>query len=131
MVVKRNDEKHLGDNKTAERRKTSEIPSLIILKQENAILREKRTFKDLCYSVAQSCPALCDLTNCSTPGFLVHHPAPRACSNSSVIPFSCLQSFPASGFFFNESALRIGWPKHWSFSFSISPSSEYSQFDFL
>ena len=44
----------------------------------------------------------------------------------SVVPFSCLQSFPASGFFFNESALCIGWPKHWSFSFSISPSSEYS-----
>ena len=32
----------------------------------------------------------------------------------------CLQSLPASG------ALRIGWPKDWSFSFSISPSSEYS-----
>ena len=27
--------------------------------------------------------------------------------------------------FFNESALRMRWPKHWSFSFSISPSSEY------
>ena len=26
----------------------------------------------------------------------------------------------------NESALRIRWPKYWSFSFSISPSSEYS-----
>ena len=28
--------------------------------------------------------------------------------------------------FSNESALRIGWPKYWSFSFSISPSNEYS-----
>ena len=28
--------------------------------------------------------------------------------------------------FSNESALRIKWPKYWSFSFSISPSSEYS-----
>ena len=28
--------------------------------------------------------------------------------------------------FFNESALRIRWPKYWSFSFSISPSNEYS-----
>ena len=44
--------------------------------------------------------------------------------SSSVIPFSpCLQSFPASG---NESVLRIRWPKYWSFSFSISPSNEYS-----
>ena len=66
-------------------------------------------------------------------------PSPRACSDvcplsrwshptvlSSVVTFSCLQSFPASGSFSNESALRIRWPKYWSFSFSISPSSEYS-----
>ena len=65
---------------------------------------------------------------------------PRACSNScpltqwchpttssSVIPFSyCFQSFPASGFFLNESVLWISWPKYWSFSFSISPSNKYS-----
>ena len=66
--------------------------------------------------------------------------SPRVCSNScpssqwchptissSVVPFSsCLQSFPATGFFSNESALCIRWPKCWSFSFSISPSNEYS-----
>ena len=66
-------------------------------------------------------------------------PTPGACSNSypsswwchptissSVIPFfSCLQSCPAS-VFSNESVLHIRWPKYWSFSFSISPSSEYS-----
>ena len=60
-------------------------------------------------------------------------PTPGTCSNScpssqwchptissSAVPFSsCLQSFPASG-------SRIRWPKYWSFSFSISPSSEYS-----
>ena len=41
-------------------------------------------------------------------------------------PFSfCLQSFPAL-VFSSELALRIYWPKYWSFSFSISPSSEYS-----
>ena len=46
---------------------------------------------------------------------------------SSVVPFSSrLQSFPASGFFSNESALRSRWPKCWSFSFSISPYNEYS-----
>ena len=46
----------------------------------------------------------------------------------SVAPFSsCLQSYPASGsFLMIESALCIKWPKYWSFSFSISPSSEYS-----
>ena len=45
-------------------------------------------------SIAQSCPTLCDPTDCSTPG-------PPSITNSSfVIPFSsCLQSFPASGSF--------------------------------
>ena len=44
----------------------------------------------------------------------------------SAIPFSsCPLSFPAS-VFSNESALCNRWPKYWSFSFSISPSNEYS-----
>ena len=34
--------------------------------------------------------------------------------------------FPSIGVFSNESVLCIRWPKYWSFSFSISPSSEYS-----
>ena len=34
--------------------------------------------------------------------------------------------FPSIRAFSNESALRIRWPKYWSFSFSISPSNEYS-----
>ena len=33
--------------------------------------------------------------------------------------------FPSIRVFFNESVLRIRWPKYWSFSFSISPSNEY------
>ena len=66
-------------------------------------------------------------------------PTPRTCSNwcslswwwhpailsTSVDPFSCLQSFPAS-VFSNESVLFIRGPEYWSFSFSISPSNEYS-----
>ena len=34
--------------------------------------------------------------------------------------------FPSIRVFSNESVLRIRWPKYWSFSFSISPSNEYS-----
>ena len=34
--------------------------------------------------------------------------------------------FPSLRAFSNESALRIRWPKYWSFSFSVSPSNEYS-----
>ena len=64
-------------------------------------------------------------------------PTPGACSNScpssrschptispSVVPFSHLQSFPASGSS-SESILHIRWPKYWSFSFSVSSSNEY------
>ena len=35
--------------------------------------------------------------------------------------------FPSISIFSNESVLRIRWPKCWSFSFSISPSNEYSE----
>ena len=47
--------------------------------------------------------------------------------SSSVVPFSsCLQSFLKSGSFqINQSTLPIRWPKYWSFSFNISPSSEH------
>ena len=50
------------------------------------------------------------------------HPA----ISSSVVPFSsCPQSLPASESF-PMSQLCMRWPKYWSFSFSISPSNEYS-----
>ena len=38
-----------------------------------------------------------------------------------------LSIFPRIRVFSNESALRIRWPKYWSFSFNISPSNEYSE----
>ena len=42
-------------------------------------------------------------------------------------PFPLLPSiFPSMRVFSNESVLHIRWPKYWSFSFSISPSGEYS-----
>ena len=54
------------------------------------------------------------------------YPLSRWCHptiSSSVIPKSHLQSFLTSGSF---PVLHIRWSKYWSFSFSISPSSEYS-----
>ena len=64
--------------------------------------------------------------------------SPRVCSkscplcwwchptvSSSVSPFSCPHSFPAQGLS-NEFAFHVRWPKYWSFSFSNSPSNEYS-----
>ena len=57
----------------------------------------------------------------SCPLSRLHNPT----ISSSVVPFSsCLQSFSTSGSF-QMSQLCIRWPKYWSFSFNISPSSEY------
>ena len=43
-------------------------------------------------------------------------------------PLLCLPSiFPSNRIFSSESALHIRWPKYWSFSFSITPSNEYSR----
>ena len=50
-------------------------------------------------------------------------------SNHLILCHPCLLLsliLPSIWVFFNESALCIRWPKHWSFSFSISPSNEYS-----
>ena len=66
-----------------------------------------------------SSPGVCS-NSCSSSWWC--HPT----VSSSVIPFSsCLQSFPASESFL-MSQLCLRWPKYWSFSFSISPSNEYS-----
>ena len=91
-----------------------------------------------CYycSVTQLCLTLCDPKNCSMPGFPVlqylwvcsnSRPLTRWChptiSSSVLLPPSI---FPSIRVFSNESVLHIWWPKYWSFSFSISPSNEYS-----
>ena len=81
-------------------------------------------------SVAQSCPILCDPMDCCMPGLPVHHQLPDSCPlsrwchpaiSSSVVPF-----FLSIRVFSNESGLGMRWPNYWSFSFSISPSNEYS-----
>ena len=94
-----------------------------------------------CCSVAQSCWTLWNPMNCSTPGFpVLHHLLELAQTHvrwvSDAIPHtshplsspSLLPSiFPSIRVFYNEAALLIRWPKFWSFSFSISPSNEYSR----
>ena len=92
-----------------------------------------------CCSVVQSCLTLCDPMDCSMPGFL-------SITNSwsllklmlieSVMPSNHLilcrplllppSICPSIRVFSNESVLCIRWPKYWSFSFSTSPSNEYS-----
>ena len=90
-------------------------------------------------SVAQLCLTLCDPTDCSTPDLPVYCQLPeftQTHSIESVMPSNHLilcgplllppSIFPSVRVFSNESVLRIRWPKYWSFSFSISPSNEYS-----
>ena len=88
-------------------------------------------------SVAQSCPTLCDPMNCSTPGLPVHHQLPEFTQthihrvsdaiqpSHPLSPLLLLPPVPPSiKVFSSESALRMRWPKYWSFSFSIIPSKE-------
>ena len=87
----------------------------------------------------RSCPTLFDSMVCKMPGFLVLHCLPEfvhthvhwvddaiqpSCPLSPT--FSCPQSFPASGSFPGSQVVCIRWPMCWSFSFSISPSSDAS-----
>ena len=88
-------------------------------------------------SVTQSCPTLWDPMNHSTPGLLsiTNSQSPPKfmsvelviSSNHLILCHPLLQPsiFPSIRIFSNESALRIRWPKYWSFSFSISPSNEH------
>ena len=89
-------------------------------------------------SVTQSCPTVCNPMNPSTPALPVHHQLPELLKlmpiesvmpSSHLIlcrPFLLLPPIPPSiRVFSNESTLHMRWPKYWSFSFSISPSSEH------
>ena len=92
-----------------------------------------------CCSVTKSGPTLCDPMECSTPGCPVFHYLLEFAQThilwvgDATKPSHLL--LPSSPFAFNPSqhkglcselALCIRWPKYWSFSFSISPSNEYS-----
>ena len=82
---------------------------------------------------------LCDPMDCGTPGFPVHHQLPEFAQihvylvGDAIQPSHPLSAPSPSAFSLsqhqgpsNESVLLIRWPKYWSFSFSISPSNEYS-----
>ena len=90
------------------------------------------------HSVTQSCPTLCNLMNLSTPGLPVHHRPPEFTKthvhrvSDDIQPSHLCHPLllrppihPSIRVFFNESALHMRWPKCWSFSFNISPSSEH------
>ena len=100
-------------------------------------------FQYRCCSITKSCPTVCDPMDCSMPSFPVlqhFQNLLKLMSIESVMPSSHLtlwhplllsSIFPSIKVFSNKSALRIRWPKNWSFSFSISLSNEYSVLIFL
>ena len=90
-------------------------------------------------SVTQLCPTLCD------PWTAAHQASLSITNSQSLLKLMSIELvmpsnhlilchplllppsvFPSISIFSNESFFQIRWPKYWSFSFSISPSSEYS-----
>ena len=98
-----------------------------------------RQWIDCCRSFTQSCLTLYNPMGWQHTRLPCPSPSPGVCSNlcplswwchptiTSLWPLLLLPSlFPSIRVFPIESALRLRWPKYWSFSFSVSPSNEYS-----
>ena len=80
----------------------------------------------------------------ATPSTTAHQVSLSSTISQSLLKFMCIESvmlsyhlilchplllpsvFPSIGVFSSELVLHIRWPKYWSFTFSISPSNEYS-----
>ena len=90
-------------------------------------------------SVAQSCLISLRSHGLQHAGLPVHHQLPELTQTHVHLVSDAIQHshplsslllpasiFPSIRVFSNESVLLIRWPKYWSFSLSISPSSEYS-----
>ena len=133
------------DGKSRDRRRwwcAAEMELLTPVCSRLDALQSPRLFRILFWTIVvcsatKSCLILCNPMDCSTPGFLfltISLSLFKLISMESVIlsnhvilccPLLLLPSiFPSIRVFSNESPLQIRWPKYWSFS--ISPSSEYS-----
>ena len=121
-------------------------PEIIILSELSQTEKDKYHMISLRCSVqfTQLCLTLCDSMDWGTPGLPVHHQLPEFTQtrvhwvDDAIQPSHPLSSpspptfnislkglFQCIRVFSNESALRIRWPKYWSFSFNISPSTEH------
>ena len=100
---------------------------------------QERHFLPQFSSVSQSCPTLCNPMDCSMPGFPVHHQLPELAQtqvhqvSDAIQPSHPLSSPSPPAFNLSQhqglfqgvsSSHQVA--KYWSFSFSISPSNEYS-----
>ena len=111
----------------------------MLLKNCGEITEERMKFSSVQFtSITQSRSTVCNLMDCSTPGFLSitnSQSLLKLMSIESVMPSNHLilcrpllspSIFPSIRVFSSESELCISWPKYWSFSFNISPSNKYS-----
>ena len=108
----------------------------------NLLRRSQRCRSELLGSVHFSCSVV---SNSVTPWTAAHQASLLITNSQSLFKLMSIESvmpsnhlilcrplllpppvFPSIRVFSNESVLRIRWPKNWSFSFSISPSNEYS-----
>ena len=104
-------------------------------------LSEKKLLSRSSSSLPQSSLTFCDPKDCivaqqASLSFSMSQTLLKLMSIESLMPSNHLilccpllflpSIFPSIRIFSSESALRIRWPKYWSFSFSISPSNEYS-----
>ena len=110
------------------------------LELKNRIVQVHCTLRIYC-SLTQSSLTLCDPMDCSIPGFPVLHHLPELAQIHVHWVGDATQTFhpllspappafyldPSIRVFSNELALRIRWPKYWSFSFSTSSSKDFLQ----
>ena len=107
--------------------------------RRNLIFNFFLVFHCCCCSVTQLCLSLCDPMDCSMQAslsFTITQSLLKLMSIELMMPSNHLilcrsllllpSIIPSIRFFSSESALCIRWPKDWSFSFSTSPSNEYS-----
>ena len=115
----------------------------VLLSQINSMSMMSNWISSLiCHSVAKLGPILCNHRDCSPPGSSAPHVLPESAqvhihwvgesampSNRLILCYPLLlppSIFPSIRVFSNKSALHIRWPKDCFFSFSNSPSDEYS-----
>ena len=116
---------------------TQQRECLLLSGPSHLLMSVYRRFYMHC-SVAKSCLTLCAPMNCNMPGFPilrylpefaqthVHSLSDATQPSHSLLSPQLPSIFPSIRVFSGESSLHIRWPTFWSFSFSISPSSEYS-----
>ena len=112
----------------------------VICEYKKEVVQLRNIYNRFCScSVAQSCLTSCDPIDCQASlSFPISCSFLKLMSIGSVMPSNHLilcypllllpSIFPSIRVFSNGLTLYIRWPKYWSFSFSISPSNEYSGF---